>query len=159
MSVPRDRVSFGAHVFPFVGLRGVSVPPADVPFLPLRLRLPAGRWCLPFNAVLDTGSTHTVLPFALAEDLGLPSEGGTSTMEGAAADFETTIARCDLAIADAGFPDVNCWEINGLEIRVGAREARIRRPVIGWDVLGLFDLALSQARDRIELRLAANRAP
>ena len=110
---------------------------------------------MPFNAVLDTGSTHTLLPFALAEDLGLSVAEPTSTMEGASADFEASIVRCDLSIVDPSLPDVSCWEISGLDIRVGAREARLRRPVIGWDVLGLFDLAISQARDRIEVRLAA----
>lgn len=154
MSVPRDRVSYGAHVFPFVGLGAPGQPPAGVPFLPISLRPKAGGWCMPFNAVLDTGSTHTTLPHPVAHDVGLVAGATDSTMEGAGADFGTAPVSCDLAIVDSQFPDIHCWEVDGLEVRVAEPSARLRRPVVGWDVLGLFELKLDQSKDRIEIRLS-----
>jgi hypothetical protein len=66
MSVPKDRVSFGAHAFPFTGLRRPDDELAVLPSLPLRVRATGNEWLTPFDAVLDTGSTRTVLPLEWA---------------------------------------------------------------------------------------------
>lgn len=154
MSVPRDRVSYGAQVFPFVGLGAPGSPSAGVPFLPMSLKPKGGAWCVPFNAVLDTGSTHTTLPRELARGVGVAVGAADSTMEGAGADFRTATVLCDFAIVDAQFPDIHCWDVEGLEVRVAESTARLRRPVIGWDVLGLFEIKLDHSKDRIEVRLS-----
>lgn len=60
----------------------------------------------------------------------------------------------DVALVDAQFPEVTCWEVAGIEFRVPAVEGALDFSVLGWDLLSLFDVSVSHRNGRIELRLA-----
>jgi len=157
LTTPHDRVAFGAHVFPFAGMysSGGGFPP--LPLLPISVRAPSGRWSRPFNAVLDTGSTRCLLHPRLARDLGFSSDGPAEEMRGAGGPFKAVPAKCDVAVRDAQFPEVTCWEISGIPFGIPTGEAGLEISVVGWDLLHLFDVAVSHRNGRIELRLADER--
>ena len=60
----------------------------------------------------------------------------------------------DVALVDAQFPEVTCWEVAGIEFRVPAVEGALDFSVLGWDLLSPFDVSVSHRNGRIELRLA-----
>jgi hypothetical protein len=154
LTTPRDRVSFGFHAFPFYGMARPERPLYSVPLLPIRVRPPGGPWSNPLNAVMDTGSTHSYLPGDMAGELGLAPAGTEVERKGSGATFAAQAARCDLAIVDAGFPTVTCWELSDFELWVPTKRASLEVPLLGWDLLHLFDLSLSSHEDLIRMRLA-----
>ena len=153
MTTPRDRISYGSHVFPFTGVREREVPLHGLPMLPIRIRGRNGKWSSPVNAVLDTGSNRSLLPADVAKGFGLPALGPPSSIQGAGGMFDAIPTACDVAIADAYFPDVNCFEIQAVGFGVPVLKEPLLFPVVGWDVLRLFELTLSHRHARIELRL------
>lgn len=155
MSVPRDRVSHGAHAFPFTGLRTGEGGFTSLPCLPVRVRQGDRGWSTPFDAVIDTGSTRTVVPGEWADHLGLERTGEAEPMRGAGGPFETRAATVDLSVVDAHFPQVTCWEIVGAMIRVGEGPRALDYPVLGWDVLRLFRVTFEPRQRWIEMKLLA----
>jgi hypothetical protein len=121
--------------------------------LPLRVRLPNGSWSPAFNAVLDTGSTQCLLSRRAAAFLEIPIEGPAEPTGGAGGTFQTIGTSRDVAIVDAQFPEVTCWEMAGVDLRVPTAEGVLDFSVLGWNLLRLFDLSVSHRKGRIELRL------
>ena len=154
MTTPRDRAAFGTHVFPFSGIYATDQDLPDLPMLPVRLRLVGGRWSHPINAILDTGSTRSLVPGDVAADLGISPVGVPEDMHGAGGHFKAAPAVLDVTVVDAQFPEVTCWEVAGVGFGITTQPDSIEFPVIGWDVLRLFDFSLSHRRGRVELRLA-----
>lgn len=153
MTTPRDRVAFGTHAFPFSGLHAEDNSLPSLPMLPLRVRLPNGSWSPAFNAVLDTGSTQCLFSRRIAALLEIPIEGSTEPTGGAGGVFQTVGTSRDIAIVDAQFPEVTCWEVAGVELRVPAEEGVLDFSVLGWNLLRLLELSVSHRKGRIELRL------
>jgi hypothetical protein len=129
-------------------------PLYSVPLLPIRVRPPGGRWSKALSAVIDTGSTHSYLPGEMAAELGLAPGGAEVERKGSGAPFAAQAGRCDLAIVDASFPTVTCWELSDFELWVPTKRAALDVPLLGWDLLHLFDLSLSSHADLIQMRLA-----
>lgn len=154
MTAPRGKVAFGYHAFPFFGMTSTERALPSVPLLPMRVRSGGGPWSNPLNAVLDTGSTHSYLPSEVAEEFGLRADGDVVERKGAGGLFPSAPAPCDLAIVDAHFPNVTCWEIADFTLWVPARAGALDVPLLGWDLLQLFDLSLSHHSDLIQMRLA-----
>lgn len=152
MSVPRGRISFGAHHFPFSGFRGGGSEEFDLPVLPVRLRPADGPWSRVFNSLLDTASTISVVPSGLAERTGAKTYGSSREARGAGSPFSVRAAHVDLSIVDAHLPTVTCWEIADTTIWVADPDASLEYPVIGWDLLALFELSINHSRKQIELR-------
>ncbi len=154
MTTPRDRVAFGTHVFPFAGMHSSAEGFPPLPLLPVRVRTPAGTWSRPFNAILDTGSTQCLLQTRLARDLGFSVEGSEREMRGAGGRFKSVPAKCDVGLMDAQFPEVTCWEVQAVDFAIPLDEDALEISLLGWDLLHLFDVAVSHRKGRIELRLA-----
>ena len=154
MTTPRDRVAFGFHAFPFYGMARRDHGLPSVPFLPLRLRVGGGAWSNPMNAVLDTGSTHSYMPKEVAEELGIEGEGAEVERRGAGGTFPSLPARCDVAVVDAHFPTVTCWELAEFEMWIPTRRDSLEVPIVGWDLLHLFEVSLLHHADLIRMRLA-----
>jgi Aspartyl protease len=152
MTTPRDRVSYGFHAFPFFGLQVPGQPPFPLPLVPLRLRTAGGHYGRPFNAILDTGSTRTLIPNALAVSNGLRSTDVEAEVHVVGGTAKGTEVPAELAIVDAHYPEVSRWEIADV-IVLAMRDADLEIPVIGWDVLGLFELGIDRLRERISMRL------
>jgi len=74
-------------------------------------------------------------------------------MKGGGGVFHAERARVDLAIVDAHFPEITCWEVGTMTVWVPTREDSLEAPVLGWDLLGLFRTSLDPRRRLIELRL------
>jgi len=72
---------------------------------------------------------------------------------GAGGTFQTIGTSRDIAIVDAQFPEVTCWEVAGVELRVPTAVGLLDFSVLGWNLLRLFDLSVSHRKGRIELRL------
>ena len=157
MTPSRERVAFGYHAFPFYGLSNRERLLPSIPLLPIRIRAPGKPWSNPLNAILDTGSTHSFLPVPVAEDFQLQADGAPVERHGAGGPFLSFPARCDLAIVDAHFPTVTCWEIAEVAIWVPSKAGMLEIPILGWDILHLFDLTLKQHADLIQMRLAPER--
>lgn len=153
MTTPRDRVAVGRHVFPFSGLHSGDEVLPDLPMLPIRVRHQASRWSHAINAIVDTGSTRSLIPGDLAADLGVPRLGPDAPMQGAGGAFDAWPTECDLSIVDGQFPEVPCFQIDGVSFGVPVVAEPMAFPVLGWDVLRLFELSLSHRRARIEMRL------
>jgi len=152
MTTPRDRVSFGHHSFPFFGLQGTAEEPLPLPMLPVRIRRLGGRYGRAFNAVLDTGSTRTLIPAALARANGVLWEERPSPLRvvgGVAEGFGATV---DVAIVDANLPEVSCWEVSRVDVRV-MEDKDLDSAIVGWDLLELFEIVMDRQGDRISLRL------
>lgn len=152
MTVPRDRVSFGHHTFPFFGLQEHGREVIPLPLLPIRIRAPAGRYGRAFNAILDTGSTTTLIPSALAQANGIPRSDRSSNLRVVGGVTSTFEADLDLAIVDARVPEISCWEMAGVPARVAGNDD-LDSAVVGWDILGLFEMILDRQANRISLRL------
>lgn len=152
MTVPRERVAFGAHVFPFAGLHAEGVDRPGLPLLPIRLRRRGGTWMRPMNAILDTGSNRTVLPAGVDELTGAAPGSDRRRLGGLGKGAETVDLGVDLAIVDANYPGISCWEFANVAARMVLSEDDLDHPVVGWDVLGWFDMTISAEDSRIELR-------
>lgn len=153
MTVPRERVAVGPHTFPFSGVHSSEELLPDVPMLPLRTRTPGGKWSRAVNAILDTGSTRSLMPPRMAIDLGVSAGAPAEELRGAGGPFKAAPALCDVAVVDAQFPEVTVWELAGISFGIPTDEGALDFPVLGWDVLRHFDFSLSHQRGRIEMRL------
>lgn len=152
MSVPPGRVSFGSHLFPFSGLSGGATETVDLPLLPLRIKRPGGSWSTPFNAILDTGSTMTILPAETASSLGLVHQSTRRAARGGGGPFDVHPCMTDMAIVDAHLPRVTCWEIADATIWVAADANSMDFPVVGWDLLGVFEVTLNHMNQSVLLK-------
>lgn len=152
MTTPRDRVSYGYHTFPFFGLRVPGEEAHPLPVIPLRARVPGGHFGRPFNAILDTGSSRTLLPQRLAIRNGILESEVTRELSVIGGTARGTEAAAEIAIMDAHYPEINCWEISDTAILV-MRDEDLEIPVMGWDVLGLFEFSVDRRRQRISMRL------
>lgn len=159
MTVPHDRVSYGSHAFPFSGLHAIGAAHPPLPLLPIRIRGERGSWSRPLSAVLDTGSTRTILPYEVAAAFGFEPSAEVLSVRVLGADAETRPADFHLAIVDAHFPDVTCWEVAGVKALVPVKPAALEFPLLGWDLLGLFDIRLNAEKERIDLRLERSGKP
>lgn len=157
MTTPRDRVAFGYHAFPFSGMARQDQPLPSVPLLPVRVRSDGQAWSNPLNAVLDTGSTHSYLPAVVAGEFKIRTDGEVVERKGAGGSFPSGPARCDLAIVDAHFPNVTCWEVTDFTLWVPSKAEALDVPLLGWDLLRLFEVSLSHHADLIKMRLAPAR--
>lgn len=152
MSVPPGKVAFGAHLFPFTGLEGGSGDVHQLPVLPIRVRQADRSWSTPFNAVIDTGSTLTVLPAEVAADLGIRLLKQEHEARGAAGRFGVRAASAAIAVVDAHLPSVTCWELSDCTIWVTSGPAVLDFPVVGWDLLSVFEVSFNHNRQSIQLR-------
>jgi len=75
-------------------------------------------------------------------------------MRGAGGPFRAAPVTCDVAVVDAQFPEVTCWEVDDVVFGVPVEEDALEISVVGWDLLRLFDLSVSHRKGRIELRFA-----
>lgn len=156
MTVPRDRISYGYHTFPFFGLDVPGTAPHALPVLPIRVRAVGGQFGRPFNAILDTGSTRTLVPRAVATAGGLKLSGTETEVRVVGGVSTGEEASADLAIADAHYPEVLCWQLASATVIVMPDEA-LDMPILGWDTLDPFELIIDRRRERISLRLHADR--
>jgi len=152
MTTPRDRVSFGYHTFPFFGLQAPGREAHPLPLIPLRARGPGGSFGRPFNAILDTGSTSTLIPERLAARNGLSKSGVERALSVIGAQAKGTEAGATLAIVDAHYPEVNCWEVADTVVLV-MKDDDLEIPVLGWNILGLFEFTMDRRRQRISMKL------
>ena len=152
MTLPHDRVSFGAHAFPFSGFHADGGQRPALPLLPVRLRKPGGVWSRPINAILDTGSTKTVFPAGVDQLTGIEPPGQRHRIGGLGKGADAVSLVGDLAIVDASFPSISCWEFSGLGVEMVLAPDDLDHPVLGWDLLSAFELVVSAEDARIELR-------
>jgi predicted aspartyl protease len=152
MTTPKDRVSFGHHTFPFFGLQIPGGAELPLPLLPLRIRPVGGQFGRPFNAILDTGSTRTLIPSALARANAIRTVDETSQVRVIGGTASGHDAALDLAIVDAHFPEITCWEVANTQAKVMSDED-LDCAVLGWDTLRLFEFTIDRKRERVSLRL------
>ncbi len=108
----------GSHVFRYGG-HGDS-PAFDLLLIPFTIAASGGRPSLPLNAILDTGSTHTIVPQPVyAAVVGAP-QGRRETLKTPGGPVEGIRAVVDFAIVDSHLPSVVCWTFEGTEVFVGS---------------------------------------
>lgn len=93
----------------------------------------------PVQFLVDTGATTTVLPQALAEQLGLPLRGRVSSQTAGGVVVGST-TRIDLAL-DGGI------ELRALQVAV---LPQLKAPLLGMDVLGRLHWSQRQGVLRLE---------
>jgi predicted aspartyl protease len=140
----------GSHVFRFGGhgdSEGVGLP-----LIPIRLAA-GGRAPSPsFNAIVDTGSTHTVLPQALFEVAGGAPSGDRKELKTGGGPVGGFQAAVDLQIVDSHLPSVVCWAFQEARVFVAAEDADFQLPVLGWDLLDHFEIKINRKLGFIELK-------
>jgi hypothetical protein len=159
VTTPAGRISFGYHAFPFYGLAGDGPPLPSLPMVPIRIRSGATQWSNPLNAVPDTGSTHSYVPRTVAVELGVHPGGEAEPRQGGGGTFSAAPAVCDIAIVNAYFPSVACWELAKFTVWIPARDQDLDYLLLGWDLLHLFDVSFSHHENVIQMRLAPERRP
>jgi len=107
--------------------------------------------------VLDTGSTHTLLPRAFALELGLTPQARREELQGSGSDFEASPAPADISVVDANYPAVACWTIEDFEVWVPAEGSSLAHPVVGWDILEHFRMSIDPRLRRFDLLLIGGR--
>jgi hypothetical protein len=106
------------------------------------------------NVVLDTGATRTTFPHSVATLLGVEPDITSEDMIGLGEPVPCSAAVLDLRIVDAAFPKVACFEFSSCLVTFPTDPNVLAYPVLGWDVLGLFNIELEPTHGRIGLRLA-----
>ena len=140
----------GSHAFRYGGYG--SAPGFDLPLIPVTVAAPGGRSSLPLNAILDTGSTDTVVPESVyAAVVGRP-EGRRETLKTPGGVVEGVRVMVDLAIVDSHLPSVICWAFEGAEVFVAAEDADFPLGVLGWDLLSHFEVRVNRDLGFIELK-------
>jgi hypothetical protein len=152
VTIPHERVAFGAHAFPFSGFHADGKDRPALPLLPVRLRKPGGAWSRPLNAILDTGSTKTVFPAGVDALLGVERPQEKHRIGGLGRGAEAVSITVDIAIVDASFPSIPCWEFSDLPVEMVLVDDDLEHPVLGWDLLFAFEMVLNSEESRIELR-------
>ena len=140
----------GSHVFRFGG-HG-EPEPVGLPLIPIRIARPGQARSLPFNAILDTGSTQTVIPAAMYEVAGGEPSGDRRQLRTGGGPVEGWDAAIDLHIVDSHLPSVVCWSFEGAGVFVAEDEADFPLAVLGWDLLGNFELKINRELGFIELK-------
>jgi hypothetical protein len=118
----------------------------------VRLRKAGGTWARPLNAIADTGSTRTVFPTGIDELVGIARPAERHRIGSLGKGAEAVSLVVDLAIVDASFPSISCWEFSDFSVDMVVVADDLEHPVLGWDLLAAFHLAFSAEEARIELR-------
>jgi hypothetical protein len=132
----------GSTVFRFAGFGDLPGAELWLPLLPIRVSSQGAPAPFVVNAVLDSGSTRTVLPFEIAEKLALQNLAFNDTMATAGGEAKVAQATIRLDIVDSNFPAVQYWSFEVLPVEVTEPSVDLALPLIGWDILHRFDTCL-----------------
>ena len=145
-----------ARVFRMGGCGHLPGAELGLPLLPLRLsagRSDSGRLV---NAILDSASSRTMLPFEMAEVLEAGEISFDDRVQTAGGEAEVGRATVDLHIVDSHLPAVVHWNFDRIQVQVAGPDAGLDLPIVGWDILARFDTCLYPRQGLIVMRPIAH---